>query len=212
VHIPLRGSLKTIQSMLNKVGMGSLTDDLELRLNRAAEAAVTKASKLFGNAIAQMTIEHAKAILNGPNDSAAKYFQSKMSGLLMGEMKPVVDSQLSQAGAIASYYKVIGQYKTIPFVPDVKANLTNHVLEKTIADGFLYLGREEATIRENPSKRTTDLLKKVFAADMSEACLLLPSAAADCMVLEAHLQELRAMNIEDALVQIAIEDTEALIK
>jgi hypothetical protein len=76
----------------------------------------------------------------------------------------------------------------------------------------LYLGREEATIRENPSKRTTDLLKKVFAADMSEACLMSPSAAADCMVLEAHLQELWAMNIEDALVQIAIEDTEALIK
>ena len=81
MHIPLRGSLKTIQSMLNKVGMGSLTDDLELRLNRAAEAAVTKASKLFGNAIAQMTIEHAKTILNGPKDSATKYFQSKMSGL-----------------------------------------------------------------------------------------------------------------------------------
>jgi hypothetical protein len=130
VHIPLPGSLKTVQSMLNKVGMGSLTDDLELRLNRGAEAAVTKASKLFGNAIAQMTIEHAKAILNGPKDSATKYFQSKMSGSLMGEMKPIVDSQLSQVGAIASYFKVIGQYKTIPVVPDVKANLINHVLEK----------------------------------------------------------------------------------
>lgn len=212
VHILLPVSLKTVQSMLNEVGMGSLTDDLELRLNRRAEAVVTKASKLFGNAIAQMTIEHARAILNGPKDSATKYFQSKMSGPLMGGMKPVVDSQLSQVGAIASYYKMIGQYKTIPFVPDVKANLTNHVLEKTIVGGFLYLGREEATIRENLSKRTTDLLKKVFAADMSEACFLSPPAAADCMVLEAHLQELGVMNIEDALVQIAIEDTEALIK
>jgi hypothetical protein len=48
----------------------------------------------------------------------------------MGEMKPIVDSQLSQVGAIASYFKVIGQYKTIPVVPDVKANLINHVLEK----------------------------------------------------------------------------------
>ncbi len=163
VHIPLPGSLKTVQSMLNKVGMGSLTDDLELRLNRAAEAAVPKASKLFGNAIAQMTIDDAKAILNGPKDSATKYFQSKMSGPLMGEMKPIVDSQLSQVGAIAAYDKMIGQYKTIPFVPDAKANLTNHVLEKAIAGVFLYLGREEAAIRENPAKRTTDLLKKVFS-------------------------------------------------
>lgn len=60
VHILLPVSLKTVQSMLNEVGMGSLTDDLELRLNRRAEAVVTKASKLFGNAIAQMTIEHAR--------------------------------------------------------------------------------------------------------------------------------------------------------
>ncbi len=163
VHIPLPGSLKTVQSMLKKVGMSSLTDDLELRLNRAAEAAVPKASKLFGNAIAQMTIDDAKAILNGPKDAATKYFQGKMSGPLMSEMKPIVDSQLSQVGAIASYDKMIGQYKSIPFVPDAKANLTNHVLEKAIAGVFLYLGREEAAIRENPAKRTTDLLKKVFS-------------------------------------------------
>ena len=122
-----------------------------------------KASKLFGNAIAQMTIDDAKAILNGPKDAATKYFQGKMSGPLMSEMKPIVDSQLSQVGAIASYDKMIGQYKSIPFVPDAKANLTNHVLEKAIAGVFLYLGREEAAIRENPAKRTTDLLKKVFS-------------------------------------------------
>ena len=35
VHIPLPGSLKTVQSMLSKIGMSGLADDLELRLNRA---------------------------------------------------------------------------------------------------------------------------------------------------------------------------------
>lgn len=43
--------------------MGSLTDDLEPRLNRAAEAAVPKASKLCGSAIQQITIDDAKANL-----------------------------------------------------------------------------------------------------------------------------------------------------
>lgn len=57
---------------------------------------------------------------------------------------------------------MIGQYKTLPFVPDAKANLTNHVLDKAIGGVFLYLGREEAAIRENPAARTTELLKKVF--------------------------------------------------
>jgi len=163
VHIPLPGSLKTVQSMLGKFGMSALVDDVELKLNRAAEAAVPKASALFGHAISQMTIDDAKKILNGPKNSATLYFQNKMSIPLARDMKPIVDSQLSQVGAIAAYEKMIGQYKSIPFVPDAKADLTNHVLDKAIAGVFLYLGREEAAIRDNPAKRTTELLKKVFA-------------------------------------------------
>jgi hypothetical protein len=149
--------------MLGKFGMSALVDDVELKLNRAAEAAVPKAKKLFGHAISEMSIEDAKKILDGPKDSATRYFQSKMSAPLARDMKPIVDSQLSQVGAIQAYDKMIGQYKSIPFVPDAKANLTQHVLDKAIAGVFLYLGREEAAIRENPAKRTTELLKKVFA-------------------------------------------------
>ncbi len=162
VHIPLPETLRNVQSMLNRVGMGALGNDLELRLNRAAEAAVPKAKTLFGNAITAMTIDDAKKILNGPRDSATQYFKSKMSSPLAGEMKPIVDQQLSEVGAIASYDRMIGQYKSLPFVPDAKANLTDYVLDKAIGGVFLYLGREEAAIRENPAKRTTELLKKVF--------------------------------------------------
>ena len=162
VHIPLPDTLRNVQSMLNRVGMGALGNDLGLRLNRAAEAAVPKAKTLFGNAITAMTIDDAKKILNGPRDSATQYFRSKMSSPLAGEMKPIVDRQLSDVGAIASYDRMMGQYKNLPFVPDAKANLTDYVLDKAIGGVFLYLGREEAAIRENPAKRTTELLKKVF--------------------------------------------------
>jgi hypothetical protein len=162
VHIPLPDSLKSVQSVLRRVGMSSLADDLELRLNRAAEAAVPKAKRLFANAISQMSIDDARNILNGPRDSATRYFRGKMSAPLAADMKPIVNSQLAEVGAIASYDRMIGQYKNVPFVPDVKANLTEYVLEKAISGVFLYLGREEAAIRENPAKRTTALLQKVF--------------------------------------------------
>lgn len=163
VHIPLPDSLKKVQSLLAKVGQSGLADDLELRLNRAAETAVPKAQALFGDAISKMTIDDAKAILDGPKDSATQYFRGKMSAPLAAEMKPIVDTQLADVGAIAAYDKMMGQYKTLPFVPDVKADLTNHVLTKAVDGVFLYLGREEAAIRENPAARTTDLLKKVFS-------------------------------------------------
>jgi hypothetical protein len=162
IHIPLPGSLKTAQSMLAKIGMSNLADDLELRLNRAAEAAVPEAKRHFTSAIEQMTIDDAKMILNGSNDSATQYFRRKMSAPLAADMKPIVETQLASVGVLASYDKMMGQYKNIPFAPDVQANLTDYVLEKAIDGVFLYLGREEAAIRENPAKRTTELLQKVF--------------------------------------------------
>ena len=56
----------------------------------------------------------------------------------------------------------MGQYDSIPFVPDAKADLTDYVVEKGMAGIFLYLGKEEAAIRDNPAQRTTELLQKVF--------------------------------------------------
>ena len=55
------------------------------------------------------------------------------------------------------------QYRSFPFVSDAKSDLTGHVLEWAVNGVFLYLAREEAAIRKNPDKRTTTLLKRVFA-------------------------------------------------
>lgn len=162
VHIPLPGTLKKVQSALKRVGMSDMADDLELRMNRAAEAAVPKAKSLFWNAIEQMTLDDAKRILDGPDNAATEYFRGKMSPPLARDMRPIVDNELSSVGAVQAYDRMMGQYKQIPFVPDAKADLTEHVLEKAIDGVFLYLGREEAAIRNNPAKRTTQLLQKVF--------------------------------------------------
>ena len=80
-------------------------------------------------------------------------------------MQPVVNTTLSEVGAIRSYDEMMGQYKSLPFVPNVKANLTEYVVEKGMEGIFYYLAREEAAIRKSPVKQTTDLLKKVFGAN-----------------------------------------------
>ena len=162
IHIPLPESLHTVQSTLSKLGMSGMLDDLELRLNRAAETATPKAKALFWDAISEMTLDDVTAIYEGPDDSATRYFQGKMSQPLAKEMGPVVSDSLSEVGAIKSYDDVMGQYDQIPFVPDVKANLSEYVVEKGMDGIFHYLAKEEAAIRNNPVKRTTALLQKVF--------------------------------------------------
>jgi hypothetical protein len=164
IHIPLPQSLKTVQKTLGAVGMGGMLDDLELRLNRAAEAATPQAKELFLGAISDMTFADAKAIFEGPNDSATKYFQQKLTPALTERMHPIVNDSMASAGAVQAYDNVMGQYKSMPFVPDVKTNLTDYVTEKGLDGIFHYLAQEEAAIRTNPVKRTTDLLQRVFGS------------------------------------------------
>jgi len=164
IHIPLPKSFTTVQSALKPLGMSYLLDDLELKLNRAAEQATPKAKALFLSAIEGMTLDDVMGIYNGPQDAATRYFQKKMSPQLAAEMKPIAEQTLNQAGAVQAYDNVMGQYKTIPFVPDVKADLAGYVVEQGMNGIFHYLAQEEAAIRQNPVKRTTELLQTVFGA------------------------------------------------
>jgi hypothetical protein len=139
-----------------------MLDDLELKLNRAAERATPKAKDLFWQAITDMTLEDVRSIYNGPKDAATRYFQDKMSEPLATEMQPIVEQTLSEVGAVKSYNQVMDKYTSIPFVPDVKADLISYTLDKSLDGIFSTLAQEEAAIRTNPAKRSTELLKKVF--------------------------------------------------
>ncbi|MCP4020812.1 MAG: DUF4197 domain-containing protein [Desulfobacteraceae bacterium] len=162
IHIPLPASLNKVQSLLSKVGYSHLLDDLELRLNRAAEKATPRAKALFLDAISQMTFKDVKQIYDGPDDAATRYFKGKMSKGLAREMEPIIDESLSQVGAVKAYDNVIREYKNLPFVPDVKSDLTEYVVGKGMDGIFYYVAKEEAAIRNDPTKRTTELLQKVF--------------------------------------------------
>ena len=147
IHIPLPGTLAKVDSALSAIGMNSLTDDLELRLNRAAEAATPKAKALFINAISQMSITDAKNILTGPQDAATQFLRRAMGPQLSQEMQPIIQQAMASAGAIQAYDSVMGQYSQIPFMPDVKANLNSYVTDKAMDGIFYYVAREEAAIR-----------------------------------------------------------------
>ena len=164
IHIPLPDSFAKVRSVLAPIGYAGMLDDLELKLNRAAEAATPQAKQLFLDSIQQMSVDDVTQIYNGPEDAATRYFQGKMSQPLADAMKPIISDSMAQVGAVQAYDAVMGQYSSIPFVPDVKADLTTHVVDKGMDGIFFYLAKEEAAIRQNPVKRTTEILQKVFGA------------------------------------------------
>ena len=132
VHIALPQGLDRVKSALDRVGMGGMLDELELGLNRAAEVAMPKARTLLLQAINDMTLDDAMAIFRGPDDAATRYFQRTMSEPLARKMRPV------------------------------EADLADHVVQKGLDGVFHYLAQEEAAIRRDPLKRSTELLQRVF--------------------------------------------------
>ncbi|MCW9035825.1 MAG: DUF4197 domain-containing protein [Rhodospirillales bacterium] len=162
IHIPLPPSLQNVQKLLNKFGLGALADDIENKLNKAAEAAAPKTKELFWKAISEMTFDDANQIYNGPQDAATRYFEKIASSDLKQTIQPVVERTLQEVGAVNAYDQLMGQYKSLPFVPDIRNDLTTHATDKALEGLLHYLAVEEAAIRNNPVKRTTEILQKVF--------------------------------------------------
>lgn len=163
VHIPLPGTLRGIQSGLKMAGMSGIADDLELKLNRAAESAMPQATQIFTKALQDMSVDDARAILNGSKDSATQYFRRAMSPGLKTAFRPVVDSTVAEAGVVKSYEALTASAKGLPMVGDGRAMLTDHVVDYALQGVFHYLAEQEAAIRDNPAKTGSELLSKVFA-------------------------------------------------
>jgi hypothetical protein len=164
IRIPLPDPIQKIQGPLKAVGASGMLDDLQLKMNRAAEQAAPKALNIFIDAASKMTIDDARAILNGPKDAATQYFKRTTSASLTRSFRPIVDHSLSGVGAVSAFKSVQSRAAGIPMAgQEVQSfNLTDFTVGKALDGLFHYLGVEEAAIRTNPAARTTDLLKKVF--------------------------------------------------
>lgn len=163
-HIPLPRGLEKVRNVMRKVGLSNDLDNLETRINRAAELATPKAKALFLSAINQMSIDDAVGILRGPDNAATQYFRGAMGGQLASAMRPIIDDSLSQVGAVRSFNSLLASYRKIPLAPPIEADLTEHVLGKGVDGIFHYIAVEEKAIREDPLKRTTELLQRVFGS------------------------------------------------
>lgn len=169
IHIPLPGFLASAKQTLGRVGASGMLDDLELRMNRAAESAAPKAIDIFKKAIAGMSVSDARAIVSGPNDAATQYFKRTTTEPLTQAFRPIVERSLADAGATKAYQGAVDRLAGASPLGGLGGsampgnfNLTDYAVGKSLDGLFHYIAREEAAIRTNPAARTTALLKQVF--------------------------------------------------
>ncbi len=164
VRIPLPDTWRDVQRNLAVIGASGPLDDLELRINRAAEAAIPEARALFLGAIRNMTIEDALGILRGGDTAATDFLRSRTETQLTASFTPYVRSALARSGAFTALERAASSAGIGGATASLQSDLTSHAVRLGLDGVFLYVAEEERRIRENPVARTTDLLRRVFGA------------------------------------------------
>ena len=166
IRIPLPGFLQDMQSSLSRVGLSGPLDTLETQLNRGAEAAVPEGRRIFVDAISGMSISDAIGIVRGGNNAATTYLKDRTFSPLTSLFTPIMSNALQQAGAIQTFDSLAASLRNIPLAPQLGADAKNDLIQHGVQYGldgmFLYIAKEEAAIRSNPAKRTSEILRRVF--------------------------------------------------
>jgi hypothetical protein len=164
VKIPLPDALKKTQKLMRGIGMGKYADELELTMNRAAEAAVPEAKKLFVDAIKKMSVQDAKGILTGGQTSGTDYFRRSTTEQLRVKFLPIVKQATAKVKLAEKYNQYAQKGVQLGLVKKDQANLDEYVTQKALDGLFYMVAEEEKKIRQNPVQAGSDIIRKVFGA------------------------------------------------
>ena len=164
VKIPLPNSLKKIEKGMKFMGMGKQSDELILKMNRAAEAAVPEAKTLLLDSVKKMSLADAKAILTGPQDAATQYFKKTTSAQMAEKFLPIVQKATANVQLADSYNKYAEMGSKFGVVKKEDANINQYVTKKALDGVYYMVAQEEAAIRKDPLGQASSLLKKVFGS------------------------------------------------
>ncbi len=164
VKIPLPPALKEIAGAMRLMGHGKDADDLIASMNQAAEQAVPQAKELLTGAVKTMSIEDAKKILTGGDESVTQFFRAKTAAPLSVKFLPIVKQSTDRVGLAQKYDEFAGKGVKLGVIKGDAANIEQYVTDKALDGLYLMIGEEEHAIRQNPAAAGSAIVSKVFGA------------------------------------------------
>jgi hypothetical protein len=164
VRIPLPEWIGKTEKMLKMVGRGKDIDDLKLGVNRAAEQAVPQAKTLLVNAVNGMSVQDAKGIVTGGDNSVTNFFRDKTKAPLGEKFLPIVSGVTDRIGLAKQYNEFADRAQKTGLVqlkPE-QARVENHVTSKALDGLYFMIGEQEKKIRRDPVGTGSEILRRVF--------------------------------------------------
>ena len=117
-------------------------------------------------AVKAMSVQDARKLLTGGDNSVTRFFQDKTEMALTQKFLPVVTSVTSRIGLAQQYNGLAEQVQQtglITLAPE-QQRVESHVTRKALDGLYFMIGEEEKKIRKDPVGTGSDILKKVFGA------------------------------------------------
>ncbi|MEW6689737.1 MAG: DUF4197 domain-containing protein [Pseudomonadota bacterium] len=164
VKIPLPDSLRRYEKLMRGVGLGRHADELILTMNRAAEAAVPEAKRLFVDAVKKMSVRDAKGILTGGQTAGTEYFRRTTSDPLRARFLPIVKRATARVKLAEKYNQYAATGAKFGLIKKEQANLDDYVTQKALDGLFYMVAEEEKKIRQDPVRAGSNIIRRVFGA------------------------------------------------
>jgi len=162
VRIPLPGFLNDAAKLLKATGQQKRIDALVTAMNRAAEAAMPEAKALLVSAVKSMSVDDARKIVTGGDNSVTQFFAAKTREPLSATFLPVVTKETEKVSLASKYNAVAGKAAGLGLLKKEDANIEQYVTGKALDGLYLMIGEEERKIRKDPVATGSAILKKVF--------------------------------------------------
>lgn len=165
VRIAVPKKMQKLAKTARKLGADKYVDAFEVSMNRAAEKAVPLAAGIFADAVREMSVDDALAIVGGSGDAATQYFRKVSDDRLEAAFLPVVSQAMDETDVAKAYKKLgkkAGGLGGLLGGSDTDTDLDRYVTRKAMDGLYYYVAEKEKAIRKNPLAQGSDLLRRVF--------------------------------------------------
>lgn len=131
----------------------SKIDELENRMNQAAERAMHSGMPGLRRLINQTHFEDPRAIVRGSGDAASATMRNQHEQAAWDYMRGVIASEMVRNGTVDLHERLRELYNDLPFHTAPEYSLEDHVTDHAMAGFWAVLGQQEARIRRNPGSK-----------------------------------------------------------
>jgi hypothetical protein len=153
--------LKTVLAGMKTLGMGQDIEKVTQAVGNASNLALKESSVIMADAIKEVSISDAVAVVLGGENAATQVLKNAMTTVVKKRYSTMLGAQLAKTDETKYWPMAAGAYNLLA-KNKVETNLSDFIADKAVDAIFLTMGHEETQLRKDPASIGSAVVNKVF--------------------------------------------------